>query len=625
MTNNNKILEALQMQPLSDEEKAKRHILGRLYGPIATCKESTRNGRLYNRELWEKALADDIFKEKVANKSLFLELGHPADREETDMKLVCACIPEMPKIVDDDLYAYVDILDTPNGKLLKILCDYGFTPGISSRGSGDVMPDNSVDPDTFFLETWDIVGTPAMKRARLAMCESLDNRGIAMKKALTESLNEANEEDKLVMKDTLDNLDIKLDDEVIKEDVSDIESDVPVEDPDIETTPISEEWEDDEETEEEIPAVEAGIEPIVEPTAEEEVVETEAPAEDTQISAEEGAEVIQETAAEVADAIQEITEPTEEQADEIKEKVDEIVVNKVEETFPEVEAELVEPEAEAETNEDNIDNADIDEPEEAEQEEAPADETAIDDGEEDAKLFDSLKEAIRQKATLEDQVKSLNKEKTVSDTKVKSLEEELNKYKMAFARVSSVAAKSQSIEKEAKQLQEQLTQKDAKINELTNQINNSKSLNESLNTANNGKIKLLTEKLDLMQKEFDEEKASLSEQLAKAKQKANDGINIAKQYKAKLDETLNKYIESKAEMLGVRAADIKSRLSEKYSIKEIDATCDKMLNESVGFSRLPLGMGGIKITEAKAPRQAVNNSNEYEIADWVLESAGLKK
>ena len=53
----NRILEALRMQPLSEEEKAARHILGRLYGPIATTKEKTRNGRGYNKELWEKANA----------------------------------------------------------------------------------------------------------------------------------------------------------------------------------------------------------------------------------------------------------------------------------------------------------------------------------------------------------------------------------------------------------------------------------------------------------------------------------------------------------------------------------------------------------------------------------------
>lgn len=45
------IKEALQIQPLTEEEKSQRHILGRLYGPIATCKEGTRNGRTYNREL----------------------------------------------------------------------------------------------------------------------------------------------------------------------------------------------------------------------------------------------------------------------------------------------------------------------------------------------------------------------------------------------------------------------------------------------------------------------------------------------------------------------------------------------------------------------------------------------
>ena len=36
---NKKILEALQMQPLSQEEMTARHILGRMYGPIATCVE----------------------------------------------------------------------------------------------------------------------------------------------------------------------------------------------------------------------------------------------------------------------------------------------------------------------------------------------------------------------------------------------------------------------------------------------------------------------------------------------------------------------------------------------------------------------------------------------------------
>ena len=65
--NNQTILETLKLQPLTEEEKARRHILGRWYGPIATCNEGTRNGRRYNRELWEKALGDELFHEKIAN------------------------------------------------------------------------------------------------------------------------------------------------------------------------------------------------------------------------------------------------------------------------------------------------------------------------------------------------------------------------------------------------------------------------------------------------------------------------------------------------------------------------------------------------------------------------------
>ena len=51
---NESILETLKVLPLSEDEKKSRHILKRLIGPIASCKEGTRNGRKYNKALWEK-------------------------------------------------------------------------------------------------------------------------------------------------------------------------------------------------------------------------------------------------------------------------------------------------------------------------------------------------------------------------------------------------------------------------------------------------------------------------------------------------------------------------------------------------------------------------------------------
>ena len=58
-----------------------------------------------------------------------------------------------PKNVGDDLYAVVEVLDIPNGRLLNTLIDYGFIPCISSRVSGDII-DDEVDKETFFLDTW---------------------------------------------------------------------------------------------------------------------------------------------------------------------------------------------------------------------------------------------------------------------------------------------------------------------------------------------------------------------------------------------------------------------------------------------------------------------------------------
>ena len=56
------------------------------------------------------------------------------------MEKVAVCLAEQPmKGKDGKLRAVFDILSTPNGKLLKALCDYGSTLGVSSRGNGDVV------------------------------------------------------------------------------------------------------------------------------------------------------------------------------------------------------------------------------------------------------------------------------------------------------------------------------------------------------------------------------------------------------------------------------------------------------------------------------------------------------
>ena len=214
---------SFEYQKLTEEEQSKRGILGRLVGPIADSVNPTRNGRRYSGELWEKVFKNPIMQEKIENRVCFGELGHPVDRTETDMEKICWCLAEVPKKGDDgQLYGVFDILPTPNGRMLKALCDYGSDIGTSSRVSGDTFMDydgqESVDPDTYECECWDAVLLPAVKSARLTpVTESLHK---TLKESLETLVNNANEADKKVMTETLETLNLDYNTDSVDDDIA---------------------------------------------------------------------------------------------------------------------------------------------------------------------------------------------------------------------------------------------------------------------------------------------------------------------------------------------------------------------------------------------------------------------
>lgn len=224
----------LEYERLSPEEMKARGILGRLIGPCADFMNATRNGRKYTEELWERTFSDPIMKERIENGVCYGELGHPIDREETDMEKIAICLSEVPKKDSNGkLRAVFDILDTPNGRILKSLCDYGSTLGISSRGSGDIITDfdgeESVDPTTYDCQGFDIVLIPAVKEARLQYVnESLNSK--TLKQTLKESLDNASESDREIMQETLHNLNIDLTEDETKEKLKNDDSAMAVDD-----------------------------------------------------------------------------------------------------------------------------------------------------------------------------------------------------------------------------------------------------------------------------------------------------------------------------------------------------------------------------------------------------------
>lgn len=206
-----------EYQKITLEEQRSRRILGRLKGVIADFKNPTRNDRFYSEKLWENVFDSDLMKEQMANHCVFGELGHPEDRTETKMSKIAICLADFPKKGrDGKLYGVFDILNTPNGKILKTLCDYGCNIGVSSRGEGDLIPDysgkESVDPDTYNCVCWDAVLLPAVKDARVQLVnESLNNKSLnnkTLKQALKESFNSASDVEKEIMNETLHKLGI---------------------------------------------------------------------------------------------------------------------------------------------------------------------------------------------------------------------------------------------------------------------------------------------------------------------------------------------------------------------------------------------------------------------------------
>ena len=71
---------------------------------------------------------------------------------------------------DDEVYGNVEILNTPSGKIVESLLSSGVRVGISSRGVGETIKNESghdIVDENFILVCWDLVGEPSTHEAFL--------------------------------------------------------------------------------------------------------------------------------------------------------------------------------------------------------------------------------------------------------------------------------------------------------------------------------------------------------------------------------------------------------------------------------------------------------------------------
>ena len=123
-----------------------------------------RNGRVYPVEVLQKEI--QRYNEKFVDENrAYGELGHP-EGPTVNLDKVSHLIKEL-KFEGNDVVGKAQILDTPNGKIVKGLLDGGVQLGVSTRGMGSLENRNGAMQvrDDFILSTVDIVQDPSAPEA----------------------------------------------------------------------------------------------------------------------------------------------------------------------------------------------------------------------------------------------------------------------------------------------------------------------------------------------------------------------------------------------------------------------------------------------------------------------------
>ena len=619
----------LQYEKLSKEEMEKRGILGRLVGVCADFLNPTRNGRKYPEKLWENVFNDPIMKEKIENGVVYGELGHPADREETDMEKIAVCLTDVPKKgPDGKLRAVFDILSTPNGKILKSLCDYGSTLGISSRGSGDLETDydgnESVNPDSYSCEGFDVVLLPAVKEARLQyVTESLDKTRYnkTLRQRIQESLDKATDDEKKIMLESLKDLGVDLDEGLFpsqtfgsygfvssrkvlnnfKKVSKLLSNELSLYDE------VIEEYESNAKTDEE-----------------KEALETNEKYRNLIRLYNRYYEYIKELNRIIKDGTLTV--------DKSPYTNDTILLNQdvfsVEDLY-----DLLEKLKEGlKTN--NL-TKDI-------KEELDNDQLADDD---DMAMLEELNKALKLNQALDKKVTALQEKLSVSNAKENELEEKLDNYKIKIAKLSNVLKEKKALTTKIGSLESLLEEKNTEISvrkrKLIEEVETyQKKLTVLKESIKDKDVQLakLTEKLNSSSKLMREKKKEVSRLTEDCKRSSENTERLKEKYDVKLEQSsklvekykniaksaVNKYINSQAVRLGTTSKEITNRLPESYTFDDIDRICEDLKEYNLNISSLPfdvksLNESGVKV-KGKVAKPLVTNP-DGELSDFDIKLA----
>ena len=253
-------------------------------------------------------------------------------------------------------------------------------------------------------------------------------------------------------------------------------------------------------------------------------------------------------------------------------------------------------------------------------EEVVSDDTPIAADNIGADVIKSLQESLKQVKALQEQVKSLQEKLSVCNAKESELSESL-----ATEKRKSIQLKRDNADMRGKidSLGNQLAEKDKLIESQKRQISKAEkatttkeeetnSLNESLKN-NESEIQRLTEKLDSERKNFDSKVQSLKESLEDSKQdlaiktkefnkKLATANKLVERYKRVAYDSVDRYIESKAKIMGISESDIRNKLSDKFTLNDVDRVCEDLEKYNLDMESLPFSVNKNSTVSVKLPK-----------------------
>lgn len=646
-------------------------ILGILEGPIADSKHPTRNGRIYNERLWENVLNNDIVKEQFANGGILGELDHPKDRDDICTEKVAVLMPEPPtKNKNGEYIGKFNILDTPCGRIVYTLAKAGFRLGVSSRGNGDYDEyTGEVDPDSYDFTCFDVVVLPAVKDARMKLVTEDFKKQKTFKTLLKEQLDRSSDEDKKIMEETLKNIKENLDN---PQDQEDFKKNHPDFSKNFNFNKYGKYFDKDgklvdekgyfdaiknlgdagaaiKEAYEHHKCVICGKDfdgwgnnawPIKDGICCDECnAEKVIPERLKQLNLKEEKEIPdisvkdntltvdidKEPEVEITDGEKEPCEECEEFDSKLKgfldaflktqdleaegEEEKDLFVKLFHETFPELDC--------CAEKHDVIN----DEVEDKEEDSLAAKDTGAED---DIMLLEQLQNTLKENRLLKKELKNLQAEKAVGNSKVTKLNEELNQFKSIAALAGKKALNLKSYENENLKLKEQFNSLKENLNKTQEDLS---SKQKEVEDSKSQITKLSEENKNL--KEQLDAKIQSSTKLEQSYQKST---RLIEKYKNFAHEIANRYIDSKALALGVSSNEIKNRLSESYTLDEVDEVCEDLQDYSINISKLPFKVdkpgsmrARLREDRSKDPLKDMDSQYDDTVDDYLLDLAGLRK